>query len=154
MARTMKVSTLVAATAITLAGFSANAAEFTLKLAHVLTANTPSAMAAVRVAKEVAAKSGGRLEIQILGGGQVGNDVEIIEQIQLNTVQIGFPPTAKLGNFEPRMQLLDLPFIFPNKAALKAVLDGDVGMELLSGLDKQEYLKKVVALSQADMLCN
>jgi len=137
MIPTLKIHTLVAAIAIGTISFSANAAEYTLKFAHVLTANTPSAMAAERVAKEVSEKSGGRLEIQILPAGQVGNDVEIVEQIQLNTVQMGFPPTAKLGNFEPRMQLLDLPFIFPTRSALEAVLDGEVGTELLAGLDRQ-----------------
>jgi|SaaInl7_200m_RNA_FD_contig_31_1145369_length_1158_multi_17_in_0_out_0_1 C4-dicarboxylate-binding protein DctP len=137
MVRTTKLTTLLAASVFTVAGFSANAADFTLKLAHVLTADQPSAIAAERVAKEVAEKSGGRLEIQILPAGQLGSDVEIIEQIQMNSVQIGFPPTAKLGNFEPRMQLTDLPFIFPTRTALEAVLDGDVGEELLAGLDKQ-----------------
>ena len=139
MIQTLKITSLLAATLIAASAMSAGGAEFNFKLAHVLTVDQPSAVAAERVAKEVAEKSGGRIAIQILPAGQLGNDVEIIEQIQLNSVQIGFPPTAKLGNFEPRMQLLDLPYIFPSKAALTAVLDGDVGAELLSGLTRQGF---------------
>lgn len=137
MIRATKMGAILAVAAFTLSSWPAIAAEFNFKLAHVLTADQPSALAAERVAREVAEKSGGRLEIQILPAGQLGSDVEIIEQIQLNTVQIGFPPTAKLGNFEPRMQLFDLPYIFPSRKALEAVLDGDIGTDLLASLDKQ-----------------
>lgn len=50
---------------------------------------------------------------------------------------MGIPPTAKLGQFEPRMQLFDLPYIFPTPAAAYAVLDGEIGAELLTTLDAQ-----------------
>jgi C4-dicarboxylate-binding protein DctP len=117
---------------------NAAAAEFTFKFAHVLMNDVPAAVAAQMVAKEVAEKSRGRIEIKVYPAGQLGGDLEIIEQITMNMAQIGIPPTATLGNFEPRIQLIDLPYIFPNREALKAVLDHEVGKELLASLEKQD----------------
>lgn len=69
--------------------------------------------------KEVEEKSGGRINIEVLPAAQVGGDVEIIEQIQMGLVDIGIPPTATLGNFEPKMQILDLPFLLSSDEAMK-----------------------------------
>lgn len=113
------------------------AQEFTLRFAHILTTDTPAHLAAEAMAEMVAERTDGRVEIQIFPAGQLGNDTEIIEQIQLGSIDMGIPPTAKLGNFEPRVQLFDLPYIFPTPEAAYAVLDGEVGGELLASLSDQ-----------------
>jgi len=114
---------------------SAFAAEFNFTFAHVLIDETPNGQAAKAFAKEVNEKSNGRIEITVLSGGQLGGDVEIIEQLQMNMVQIAIPPTATLGNFEPRIQILDLPFLLPSKEIMMKVLDGPTGREILNTLD-------------------
>jgi C4-dicarboxylate-binding protein DctP len=128
----------VAATLFGIVGGSPTfAAEYTFRFAHVLMEDTPNAKAAAWFAKEVGEKSGGRIEVKVLPAGQLGGDVEIIEQIQANVVQIGIPPTATLGNFEPRLQILDLPYILPSNEMMIKVLDGPVGRKILDLLDKQ-----------------
>ena len=125
---------LIACAALGLVTGAATAAEYTFRFAHVLAMDTPAHMAAEHLAKIAAEKSGGRIEVKIFPSGQLGNDTAIIEQIILNTVQMGIPPTAKLGNFEPRVQLFDLPYIFPSPKAAYAVLDGPIGTKLLKTL--------------------
>ena len=114
-----------------------SAQEYTLKLAHVLSTDTPAHKAAEMMSAQIFEKSNGRVKIDIFPAGQVGNDTEIVEQIQIGAVHMGMPPTAKLGQFEPRMQLFDLPYIFPTREAAYAVLDGAIGEQLLKTLDKQ-----------------
>lgn len=126
---------LIACAVLGLVTGAATAAEYTFKFAHILTLDTPAHMAAKHLAKIAAEKSDGRIEVKIFPSGQLGNDTEIIEQIILNTVQMGIPPTAKLGNFEPRVQLFDLPYIFPSPKAAYAVLDGPIGTKLLKTLE-------------------
>jgi C4-dicarboxylate-binding protein DctP len=111
------------------------AAEFNFTFAHVLIDETPNGQAAIAFAKEVNEKSDGRIEITVLPAGQLGGDVEIIEQLQMNMVQIAIPPTATLGNFEPRVQILDLPFLLPSKEIMMKVLDGPTGRKILDTLD-------------------
>lgn len=119
-----------------LSASTVNAAEFTFTFAHVLNENTPTAKAAVKFKEEVERNSKGRIQINIRPAAQLGGDVEIIEQTQMNLVQIAIPPAANLANFEPKMYILDLPFLMPNIDAMKRVLDGAVGRELLDTLDK------------------
>lgn len=119
---------------VTYGGY-AYSAEYTFAFAHVLMEDTPNGQAAIKFAQEVGEKSGGRIEINVLPAAQLGGDVEIIEQVQMNLAQIAIPPTATLGNFEPRMQILDLPYILPNHEAMVKVLDGPAGRKILDTLD-------------------
>ena len=133
-----KLTTVSLAAAIAAVSFGisqAQAADFNFTFAHVLIEDTPNGQAALRFKEEVEEKSDGRISIEVLPAAQVGGDVEIIEQIQMGLVDIGIPPTATLGNFEPRMQILDLPFLLPDYDTMVEVLDGDVGREILDTLD-------------------
>ncbi|SEG83963.1 TRAP transporter substrate-binding protein [Marinobacterium lutimaris] len=121
-----------------LAGFAgtASAADFKFNFAHVLMEDTPNGKAARAFEKEVEEKSGGRIDINVIPAGGLGGDVDIIEQLQANLVQIAIPPTATLGNFEPKMQVLDLPYILPSDEMMTKVLDGEVGRSILDTLDQ------------------
>lgn len=127
-----KIGTI--AIASMLAGGSAYAAEFNFTFAHVLTESTPNAKAAVKFKEEVEKNSDGRIQINVRPAAQLGGDVEIIEQTQMNLVQIAIPPTGNLANFQAKMFLFDLPYLMEDEAAMKRLLDGDVGRELLDTL--------------------
>ncbi|WP_036160809.1 TRAP transporter substrate-binding protein [Marinomonas ushuaiensis] len=121
-----------------LLGSSAFAADYNFTFAHVLIDNTPNGQAALAFEKEVEEKSAGRININVLPAAQLGGDVEIIEQLQMNIVQIAIPPTATLGNFEPRVQILDLPFLLPSQELMMKVLDGPAGRKILDTLEGHE----------------
>jgi tripartite ATP-independent transporter DctP family solute receptor len=117
----------------------AESAEITIKFAHVLVPDTPCGKASDLFAKLMAERTKGKVEVKVYPSMQLGNDTQIVEQIQMNTVQMGIPPTAVMGQFEPRIQLFDLPFLFPTREACYAVLDGEVGKILLDGLSKKGF---------------
>ncbi|WOD06785.1 TRAP transporter substrate-binding protein [Marinomonas sp. GJ51-6] len=121
-----------------LLGSSAFAADYNFTFAHVLIDETPNGQAALAFEKEVEEKSDGRININVLPAAQLGGDVEIIEQLQMNMVQIAIPPTATLGNFEPRVQILDLPFLLPSEELMMKVLDGPAGRKILDTLEGHE----------------
>lgn len=128
-------TSLIASSSLLMTLGNANAADFNFSFAHVLIDGTPNGQAALRFKEEVEEKSDGRIEINVLPAAQVGGDVEIIEQIQMGLVDIGIPPTATLGNFEPRMQILDLPFLIADYDTMVETLDGEVGREILDTLN-------------------
>lgn len=133
---TLKKLGLASVAGLLLCASTAYAAEYNLTFAHVLTEDTPNARAAVKFKEEVEKNSDGRIQINIRPAAQLGGDVEIIEQTQMGLVHIAIPPTGNLANFEPKMFLFDLPYLMPDNDAMKNLLDGDVGRELLDTLDK------------------
>ncbi|MDR5905729.1 TRAP transporter substrate-binding protein [Franzmannia qiaohouensis] len=131
----IKTSLVAAVAAATFGIGQANAADYTFTFAHVLIEDTPNGQAALRFKEEVEENSDGRIQIDVLPAAQVGGDVEIIEQIQMGLVDIGIPPSATLGNFEERLQILDLPFLIPDYDTMVELLDGEVGREILDTLN-------------------
>ncbi len=138
MLRTKNAPACIIAALMTMS--PAVAAEFDWKFAHVVSPSTPSGKAADRFAELVNKRSGGRISVKVFPSAQLGSDTQIVEQIQFNSVQVGIPPTAKLGNFDQRMQVIDLPFIFPTREAVYKVLDGPIGQKLLAGLESKALM--------------
>lgn len=136
MNKSLKMFALTGISSLVLGLSAAYAAEFDFTFAHVLVESTPNAKAAIKFKEEVEKNSDGRIQINVRPAAQLGGDVEIIEQTQMNLVQIAIPPTGNLANFDSKMFLFDLPYLMPDMDAAKRVLDGEVGRELLDGLEK------------------
>jgi len=122
---------------IGLAGFlTVPATAAVMKFHHDLPEDSAQHAAALKFKAAVESRTGGEIEVNIFPSNALGNDVEATQQMQLGAIQGGIIPTAKLSNFVPAMQLIDLPFLFPSPKVTHAVLDGPAGQELLSTLDK------------------
>lgn len=132
---TRKLGTAVAMALAMFVGSVAHAADYSFTFAHVLTENTPTAKAAVLFKECVEKESNGRIEINVRPAAQLGGDIEIIEQTQMGLCHIAIPPTGTLANFESKMYLLDIPFLFADLEAMKRVLDGEVGRLILDSLE-------------------
>ncbi len=112
-----------------------NEEVYEMKLHHDLAADSPQHVGAEKFKELVEEKTEGQVEVKLFPSGQLGDDVEVAELIQSGSVESGIIPTAKLSTFDASMQLPDLPFLFPGREAAYEVLDGEVGKELLAGLD-------------------
>jgi tripartite ATP-independent transporter DctP family solute receptor len=107
------------------------AAEFDLVEAHTTTAEHPYTLGMVRYAQLVRERTQGRVSIQIHHSRQLGDERQVVEGLQLGTVQLTVTSTGPLGGFVPDMNVLDLPFLFRDSAHAYKVLDGDIGRGLL-----------------------
>jgi C4-dicarboxylate-binding protein DctP len=107
-----------------------------MKFHHDLPEDSAQHVAALEFKAEVEARSGGEIEVQIFPNNSLGNDVEATQQMQIGAVQSGIIPTAKLSNFVPAFQIIDLPFMFPSPEVAHTVLDGPAGQQLLDTLDE------------------
>lgn len=107
-----------------------------MKFHHDLPEDSAQHVAALEFKAEVEARTGGEIEVQIFPNNSLGNDVEATQQMQIGAVQSGIIPTAKLSNFVPAFQIIDLPFMFPSPEVAHTVLDGPAGQQLLDTLDE------------------
>jgi tripartite ATP-independent transporter DctP family solute receptor len=131
-ARAGAVLALIGATLGVLASAAdIRAAEFDLVEAHTTTAEHPYTLGMVRYAQLVRERTQGRVSIQIHHSRQLGDERQVVEGLQLGTVQLTVTSTGPLGGFVPDMNVLDLPFLFRDSAHAYKVLDGDIGRGLL-----------------------
>ncbi len=111
--------------------------EINLKLGHALDINHPVHKAMEFWADTLKKATDGRIIIKIYPGGQLGGEKELIEQLQMGTLDITKVSSAGLEAFVPQMKVLGMPYLFKSKEHKWTVLNSPVGKELLAaGLDR------------------
>ncbi|MCX7147542.1 MAG: TRAP transporter substrate-binding protein DctP, partial [Sulfuritalea sp.] len=107
-----------------------------IKLSHVVAADTPKGRAAERFAQLAAAKTRGRVRVEVYANSMLYKDKEEIEALQLGAVQMLVPSLAKFGPLGVReFEVFDLPYLFDNLDELHRVVQGPVGQDLLRRLE-------------------
>ena len=108
----------------------------TLKLGHSLAATSHYAAGANAFAEELAKRSNGRFKVEQFPSSQLGGEREMIEGLQLGTLDLVVTSTGPVGNFVPETLITDIPFLFRNYDHARAVLDGPIGQEILAKFPK------------------
>jgi tripartite ATP-independent transporter DctP family solute receptor len=110
--------------------------KIVLKAGHAASPSNTGHKAFEFLGKELAEKTNGRVTIEIFPNSQLGSERELVESIQLGNVDMTFVSSAVLGAFNKQFFALDIPFLFKDRASVYRVLDGKIGQDLLSSLDK------------------
>jgi tripartite ATP-independent transporter DctP family solute receptor len=103
-----------------------------LKLGHALDINHPVHKAMEFWADTLNKTTDGRVNIKIYPGGQLGGEKELIEQLQMGTLDITKVSSAGLEAFIPEMMVLGMPYLFRSNEHKWKVLNSAVGRELLN----------------------
>jgi tripartite ATP-independent transporter DctP family solute receptor len=135
----MKLKFVASAVAVgALVALSSSAfAQQSMKISISIAQNSHQGIAIDTFAKEVEKRTNGRIKIQPFYSGSLGGERESIEAVQLGTQELTFTSTGPVPNFVPETRILDIPFLFRDKAHAHAVLDGPIGQELLSKFDSK-----------------
>lgn len=102
-----------------------------LKLGHAVAPEHPYHLGAMKFAELVALKTGNRVKIDVYPSTQLGNERDMVEGLQLGTIDLVVTSTGPLGGFVPKMFVVDLPFLFRDREHAYKVLDGPIGRGLL-----------------------
>ncbi len=73
-------------------------------------------------------------------GGQLGGERDLIEGLQIGSIDMAITSTGPLGNFVPEVLALDLPFLFRDYAHARSVLDGEIGQEMLDAIGQNNLV--------------
>jgi tripartite ATP-independent transporter DctP family solute receptor len=129
----LRVSVVVVLlTILALSSTGLGATKIIMKVAHADAMDVYSSRKhgqLVTFANLVNARSGGRIEVQVFGSGQLGAEREYVEGIQAGTVQGGIA-SGVVGSFFPESMMTDIPYLFPSASVAWAVLDGPFGQKL------------------------
>ena len=72
----------------------------------------PRNLSLAKFKAEVESKTKGTIEVQIYPSAQLGNDKDLIEGVKLGTVQGTVTSAGNFGDYEPKMGISALPFLF------------------------------------------
>ncbi len=84
--------------------------------------------------------SGGAFIGEQAPAGQLGGERDMIEGLQIGSLDVVITSTGPLGNFVPEVYVLDLPFLFRDYDHARTTLDGEIGQELLAKIDENQLV--------------
>ncbi len=113
-----------------------------LKLGHVAPTDEPYHQAAEKFAELVNKNTGGAVQIQIFPNSLLGGQRELLEGLQLGSVDITLTTAAVLSSFLPKTQVIELPFMFRDREHVYKVVDGPLAKEIYAG-DEQKKMKVI-----------
>ncbi|WP_421577680.1 TRAP transporter substrate-binding protein, partial [Shinella sp. M31] len=131
----MKFRHLLTAVAFAFCASTANAQTF--QLSHNAGAGNPKDVASLKFAEIVKEKSGGRLQVDVGGAAQFGDDAETITNMRLGTIASSANSQGTTSAVVPEIGLLGLPFLFQNLEQAETVMDGPVGDKIAAAAEKQ-----------------
>lgn len=128
MRRSMLKAALAALALATFGGVAAqDVRERTLKLGLQNPKGHPVVSGAEKFAEIVAAKSGGRIKVNLYPGGSLGSDAATVTAVQGGTVEMTILNSGILATQAREFAIYDFPFLFANPREADAVVDGTFG---------------------------
>lgn len=102
-----------------------------LRLAHTLDQEHVVHKAMALMGERLEHYSAGSMRIDIYSGGQLGNERELVELLQIGSLAMTKVSASPLEGFVPAMQVFSVPYIFDDNAHFWRVLESDIGQGLL-----------------------
>ncbi len=128
----LMIKTLMAAAALAAFGMASaqDIKERTLKMGLQNPKGHPAVMGAEKFAEIVAAKSGGKIKVNLFPGGVLGGDAPTVSALQGGTVEMTVLNSGILASQVKEFAIYDFPFLFANVKEADAVVDGPFGKNL------------------------
>lgn len=118
--------------------FTAESA-ITMKLGVVTKPGSAQNIVAEKFKEIIEQKSQGELQVKIFHSASIGNETEILQQIQLGTIQLGIITSGPFDSFDPVVRVIDYPFLFKDNNQADEILDGPLGSEILTSLESSGF---------------
>ncbi len=141
----MFIKTVLASVALVACGgtFAQDIKERTIKFAANAPEGHPAVAGMRKFVELVAAKSGGKIKVNLFLAGVLGSDQANVSAVQGGTLEMAVMNTGILASVAKELAIFDFPFLFANEKESDALVDGPVGKKLHAKLEE----KGIVGLS-------
>ena len=107
-----------------------------LRLSHSMAAGTTALhVFAERFRARAEAATAGAVLVRVFPSGTLGQEREVVQQLQEGLVDFMVSGTAIWGSVAPRLQVFDFPFLWDDWAHVHRIVDGRVGREAAEYLE-------------------
>ncbi len=110
-----------------------------IKLGVVTKPGSAQNIAAEKFKELVEQQSNGEITVKIFHSNAIGNETEILQQIQMGTIQMGVITSGPFDTFDPIARVIDYPFLFKDNDQADQILDGPLGAEILKSLESSGF---------------
>lgn len=113
--------------------------SMSIKLGVVTKPGSAQNIVAEKFKEIVERDSDNGIQVKIFHSKSMGSETEILQQIQLNTLQIGIITAGVFDTFDPLVRVVNYPFLFKDHAQADTVLDGPLGQKILTSLESYGF---------------
>jgi tripartite ATP-independent transporter DctP family solute receptor len=114
-------------------------AAVTIKLGVVTKPGSAQNIVAEKFRTLVEQRTGGDTRVKIFHSKSIGNETEILQQLQMNTIQMAIVTGGPFDTFDPIVRVINYPFLFKDNAQADRILDGPLGGEILKSLESSGF---------------
>lgn len=101
--------------------------EFVLTYAENQPEDYPTSQGAYRFAELVKERTDGRIQIQVKTDGVMGAEQDVVEQLQFGGMDFARVSLSALADQIPRLNVLQLPYLYNDSDHMWRVLEGEIG---------------------------
>lgn len=129
------LATLVAGTAVFTTGMAS--AETNLRFGYEAPRSDTQHAAAKKFNELLAEKTKGEVKLKLFPDSTLGNAQTMIAGVRGGTIDLEMSGSPNFTGLVQKLNVIDIPFIFKDRAHVYSVLDGEVGQSLLKELEAQ-----------------
>ena len=111
-----------------------------LKLAETHPADYPTTLGDYEFARLVEEKTEGRVKIEVFPAAQLGEEKDVIEQVQIGAIDLTRTSIAPLTEFAPSLNVLQLPYIYRDADHMWNVLNSEIGENFLKSVESANFV--------------
>ncbi len=135
----MKRTALFGSIVLILLIFPLNVTAMDIKLGVVTKPGSAQNIVAEKFKALIEARSEGKFRVKIYHSKSIGNETEILQQIQMNTIQMAIVTLGPFDTFDPIVRVINYPFLFKDNDQADQILDGPLGAEILQSLETSGF---------------
>ena len=106
-----------------------------IKIGYALAPDSHYGVAAQKFEEALVSETGDQFKFTHFPSSGLGGEREVIEGLQIGTIEATIVSSGTLANFVPDTGVFDIPFLFSGLDHARAVLDGPIGQEILTEFD-------------------
>ena len=114
-------------------------AAMKIKLAVVTKPGSAQNIVADKFKKLIEERSQKKIKVKIFHSASLGNETEILQQIQMGTVEMGIITAGPFDTFDPIVRVVNYPFLFKDNDQADLILDGPLGQEIFKSLETSGF---------------
>jgi TRAP-type transport system periplasmic protein len=111
--------------------------KIVLKLGYGGVTTNPRHIISEKYANWVKKQTKGNVKIDLFPAEMLGTDKQMAEAVAMGTLDMSVSSQGVVANYEPKLNVIGLPFLVDSSEKVGKLLDGSIGKELAKDLPKK-----------------